>query len=151
MHHDYHLLLGPTHLSQKSSVTTCRPSPTIQKIKGTMKFTKVRVLLVLGLFRQADTQAVTVTIGESGSNVFMEFSGKLTVFPMFPYTLFFDQGFNSDNNQQFVIAATGDAKCKYRPDFMFVLASSLVEFMAVPTLPLVHTIVNKQCMLYRLQ
>ena len=78
-----------------------------------MKFTNaLRVLLVLGSYQQADTQTVTVTIGQSGTNVFMEWSGKLTVLPPMENDPFTDcaAGFFSDEGGTDVTAVT-DLDC----------------------------------------
>jgi hypothetical protein len=94
-----------------------------------MKFTKsaLRALLVLGLFQQADTQAVTVTITETaGPNVLMGISGSLTAFPA-PVSSFggFSPGFESRVTfpaSGFTVvnarAAVSDHDCKYRSDFV---------------------------------
>lgn len=79
-----------------------------------MKFTKSpRALLFLGLFKEADTQDVTVTIGESGPHVFMEFSGTLTVLPSTTTFICDNYGSNffSDGAGTYVTAAAG-ISCK---------------------------------------
>lgn len=89
-----------------------------------MIFSKtLRALLALSLFQQADTQTVTVTIGQSGSNVFMEIAGSLTVLPPnLVDSSDINQFFLINGGQTFVtLAAT--VSCKYRIDFMFVVAS----------------------------
>ena len=80
-----------------------------------MKFTKaLRALLVLGSIQQANAQnSVTVTIGESGSNVFMEFAGSLMVLPpSYQFSDSFSQGFFTGVDATQVSAATGSSKCK---------------------------------------
>ena len=83
-----------------------------------MKFTKtLRALLVLGLFQQADSQGVTVTIGESGTNVFMEFSGSLAGFPppfntQSTFPSFFISDFGPNSAGTYVSAATQAFQCK---------------------------------------
>ena len=88
-----------------------------------MKFAKaLRVLLVLGLFQQADADnAVIVTIGQSGSHVFMEWSGSLAAFPPTAATPFsFVPRFISDDKHHSMVMSGTGFKCKCRLDFMIM-------------------------------
>lgn len=84
-----------------------------------MKFIiALRVLLGLGLFKQAETQIVTVTIGESGPDVLIEWTGSLAVLPgmsidSFPYSSnFFIGPFTT------IVSSASDLACKRLTDFM---------------------------------
>ena len=84
----------------------------------TMMFTNnLRAFLALWLLKQADTQTVTVTIGEFDSRVFIEWYGSVTVLPA-PYltatfrTIFFSLGKDIDLH-----GVSYAASCKYCTDF----------------------------------
>ena len=86
-----------------------------------MNFIKLLfALLVLWFFKQADTQTVTVTIGESaGSKVFMEWEGS---FKALPPTLEVDNFLFFSNlvdiNQIVLIATSAFTTSKSSTDFM---------------------------------
>ena len=88
-----------------------------------MKFNKaLRVLLAMGLFQQAETQSVMVTVVESGSDVLIEWTGSLTALPtIFSRTVPIPSSFYADSTDVFVMLAS-TIDCTYLADFMIMTA-----------------------------
>ena len=118
-------------MHRKNWHTCATPSPAIvaiicpihQLLLCTMKLIKLlRGLLVLWLFTQADTQTVTVTIGESesGSRVFIEWFGSFKVLPPTQDNFFnLQQNFISGPTAVYLAADSSLLiRCKFRTDVM---------------------------------
>ena len=79
----------------------------------------LRVFLALWLLKQANTQTVTVTIGEFDSKVFIEWYGSVTDLPAPYISAIFSLNFYSSGKDIDVHTGSSAANCKYCTGFCF--------------------------------